>query len=52
VEAGVARGLLDRIQPPGREVSWSAGIAAWDPSEPLETALSAADDDLYRIKRH
>jgi diguanylate cyclase (GGDEF)-like protein len=52
VDVGTARALLDRIQPPGRDVSWSVGVAAWDPSVPLETALSAADDDLYRMKRH
>ena len=52
VDAETARGLLDRITPPGRHVGWSAGIATWDPAVPLEAALSAADDDLYRIKRH
>ena len=29
VDAETARGLLDRITPPGRHVGWSAGIATW-----------------------
>ena len=29
---------------------WSAGIAAWQPGEPLPSALRHADEAMYRVK--
>lgn len=49
VNAPGARKVLERIAPP-EDASWSAGVADWDPAQPLETALSAADRELYRVK--
>lgn len=49
VDAPGVRGVLARIRAP-EAASWSVGVADWDPTQPLESALSVADRDLYRLK--
>ncbi|HQR80829.1 MAG TPA: GGDEF domain-containing protein [Actinomycetota bacterium] len=49
VDARGARDVLQRIPVPAG-ASWSAGVADWDPAQPLESALHVADRELYRVK--
>ena len=52
VDAQQARVVLRRVGRDAGPGSWSVGLADWRPSERLEAALSAADQDLYRMKNH
>lgn len=49
VDAGHAIAVLERIRDrTGSE--WSFGVSEWHPGEPLERALSRADENLYASK--
>ncbi|HPE11717.1 MAG: GGDEF domain-containing protein [Actinobacteria bacterium] len=51
-DAQQARVVLRRVVRDAGPASWSVGLADWRPSERLEVALSAADQDLYRMKNN
>jgi diguanylate cyclase (GGDEF)-like protein len=50
-DAQQARVVLGRVARAGGSASWSVGLADCRPSEGLEAALSAADQELYRMKQ-
>ena len=47
----IAEQVVGRLRAATPEVSFSAGIAAWDGSESGDALLKRADDELYRAKR-
>ncbi len=51
VPAARAREALRRLAQGGGSTTWTAGVTDWSASETLETALSRADQDLYRSKQ-
>lgn len=49
-DAQQARAVLGRVARSTDAASWSVGIADWRPSETVESALTLADEQLYRMK--